>query len=856
MTVIRGIQGLGKTTLVASWLQDQPDSVRSVWVSLAADSGLKQAFDHQNLLRPSRTGLVDPQSYLPDPDSEDRVLDPLAIAEVAFGAARAGQRVVLVIDDADRLRDKAVLGAMVRFFSRYRGMHLILCSRVQHPIEQIAAGVANLILVTARDLLFTPPQIRELASNLKVPLSAEAAAELRSAFGGWPEPIRLVLDGANRQGAELALSRAERYLLDIVFPGLGNEQGLRRLMQFALAERLTDRLVRDLGDTKPEGVVRLLESAALAERHHEGSEIVLEIPWFVRDILRHTFRAREPEHARYMHRRLSQWFLENNGPSHLPLALHHAVAGEDWRQVDRIWTRHSVMLGLEHTKQLSTVLAAVPDRVLGARPGMLVGEAMAGAAASSFDDKWGRAAWCAYLQASSQVAARGLGSVTLHDLLFVGSGRLMSLRESGQFREADRLGRQIGQRVARLTSEGQEAGDQLAWFYLQRGLNDTMLGRHVDAAHFFLLTWEHGRKIPHLAATAAANLALTYALTAASGTAARWLARHRGIDTSQTWVREVVDVGANLAGALLALDGLDFDECRSRLEAVGDGTARVELWPFIAFIHAQYGLHYGDALTALVELDNARDAHRPEVAASDVSVVLLLRARADLLLAAGQVQRARRLLADYNGEPCSTLQVAAARVSLLGDEPAQARRIAAGWLWRHETDNRARLEFLLIEAAAAHRMNDLAGSAILTRQALSLHKRIGLLRAFTTLPRDVLSELFNNAGESLDVSGLATVVGSGTPFDVHVPLIQLTHREQVLAADLFTNASRQDIADRHYLSVNTVRKQLVTLYRKLDVNTREQALTRLSELGLGGQLDATPKTLPNQNERNDRSNHL
>lgn len=32
VTVVRGIQGYGKTTLVAAWLRDQPETVRSLWV--------------------------------------------------------------------------------------------------------------------------------------------------------------------------------------------------------------------------------------------------------------------------------------------------------------------------------------------------------------------------------------------------------------------------------------------------------------------------------------------------------------------------------------------------------------------------------------------------------------------------------------------------------------------------------------------------------------------------------------------------------------------------------------------------------------------------------------------------------
>jgi len=47
-----------------------------------------------------------------------------------------------------------------------------------------------------------------------------------------------------------------------------------------------------------------------------------------------------------------------------------------------------------------------------------------------------------------------------------------------------------------------------------------------------------------------------------------------------------------------------------------------------------------------------------------------------------------------------------------------------------------------------------------------------------------------------------------------------------------TDPGQSGPADQLYVSDNTVRKQLVTLYRKLGVNTREEALTRLAQLGL------------------------
>ena len=49
---------------------------------------------------------------------------------------------------------------------------------------------------------------------------------------------------------------------------------------------------------------------------------------------------------------------------------------------------------------------------------------------------------------------------------------------------------------------------------------------------------------------------------------------------------------------------------------------------------------------------------------------------------------------------------------------------------------------------------------------------------------------------------------------------------------LLTHLTLSDIADRLFLSRHTVKSQLWSMYRKLDVHTRSDAITRAQELGL------------------------
>ncbi|MBP2413796.1 DNA-binding CsgD family transcriptional regulator [Arthrobacter stackebrandtii] len=55
-------------------------------------------------------------------------------------------------------------------------------------------------------------------------------------------------------------------------------------------------------------------------------------------------------------------------------------------------------------------------------------------------------------------------------------------------------------------------------------------------------------------------------------------------------------------------------------------------------------------------------------------------------------------------------------------------------------------------------------------------------------------------------------------------LISLTPREQLILATLSVTGDRAKIARNHFVSLNTVKSQLRSLYKKLGVTSREEAL--------------------------------
>jgi LuxR family maltose regulon positive regulatory protein len=65
-------------------------------------------------------------------------------------------------------------------------------------------------------------------------------------------------------------------------------------------------------------------------------------------------------------------------------------------------------------------------------------------------------------------------------------------------------------------------------------------------------------------------------------------------------------------------------------------------------------------------------------------------------------------------------------------------------------------------------------------------------------------------------------------------LASLTPAELRLLPLLATHLSLIEIAERFYLSKHTIKTQAISVYRKLGVSSRSQAVQRAQQLGLGG----------------------
>jgi len=125
------------------------------------------------------------------------------------------------------------------------------------------------------------------------------------------------------------------------------------------------------------------------------------------------------------------------------------------------------------------------------------------------------------------------------------------------------------------------------------------------------------------------------------------------------------------------------------------------------------------------------------------------------------------------------------------------------------------VQTLLELGRACLSLDDAAGARVVLRQARDVLRRRPDLGILPTQVDELRSQLDTSRGGMAGVSSLTTA-------------------ELRLLPLLPTHLTFAEIAERLYLSPHTVKTQATSVYRKLGVSSRGQAIQRLQELGLGG----------------------
>ncbi|MEN2738501.1 LuxR C-terminal-related transcriptional regulator [Microbacterium sp. X-17] len=274
-----------------------------------------------------------------------------------------------------------------------------------------------------------------------------------------------------------------------------------------------------------------------------------------------------------------------------------------------------------------------------------------------------------------------------------------------------------------------------------------------------------------------------------------------------------------LAEALVALERFDPMTARDQLSAMVNDPRTIEHWIAIAVTRARTALVSGQPGDGLSGLD-AYAATRSEGRSAGARAQLAS-TRALLQLAMGGRDAAAVILRrDAPSGP--QRHVAQARVELVAGRNGAALH-ELGKIAGEDVAPRLTAEAAAIEAAALLRLPSSVRAAAAIEHLGSVLEHTGLRSPLAFVPPADLDRLrgalvaqgYGRLFDGLDIRSVLPDPGAATV---------LSERELVVLAALMRQGSPAKIASELVVSVNTVKTQLRSIYRKLGVSSRDEAI--------------------------------
>lgn len=143
-------------------------------------------------------------------------------------------------------------------------------------------------------------------------------------------------------------------------------------------------------------------------------------------------------------------------------------------------------------------------------------------------------------------------------------------------------------------------------------------------------------------------------------------------------------------------------------------------------------------------------------------------------------------------------------------------------------------DVLLLTAAASYELGNLVAADVAFDRALFLGSKTGIRVPFHTIPRITMLRMLNRAADRHQPDPVHRLldelrVGSATSGELIEPL---SDRELDIAQHLFQDKTVGQIAAELYISANTVKTHVRSIYRKVSASNRKEAIKRVHELGL------------------------
>lgn len=837
--------GAGKTVLLSSWIRARTLPGPVCWLSLDKDDNNAGRLLEDLLNTLCGSGLLQADGAL-------RGLSPPAgarterfMALLVNGLAQLRSPVVLVLDEIHELTSPQATAA-IDFLVRHapEQLRIVLVGRADPPlpIERLRVSGA-LTQLRIAELAFDRAETAALCRQLELPLSEAdldtlwrrtegwAAALRLAAFSlhGHPQPARFLAEFA---GTDRALAD---YLISEVLAHLP-----RDMREFTLRTSIVDCVSPDLAETLTGLEGATLTLAALerlgapvqptgpdgrAYRYH---------PLF-RELLRAHLHHAHPRDVPLLHRRAAHWYSEQG---QVMPAIGHALAGEAWDLAGELITDNWLDLFLcGGSATMRGPIARLPAEVVAADPRLA-----AASAGGRLQDGEPQEA-----ERHLAIAHEGRGRISAQareplDLILTAVA-LHHARLCVRVADAKRFAHTLENAARssshhRWTSLRSFALANLGATHLWSG-NFAAADLHLQEA-LALATEDRHEQI---AVDCLAQLAVVRLRHGELTRAEELCSRAVEVAEQRGWGDGPAVACAYLAAAACAYHRGEFEHTEGLLRnaSVAADTAEAPVRLAIGVLQA-LALAAAGPRSAARGVLKLRAIRAEQVDGTPMPVFLkiaLADAEPRVLGAAGEFEQARSTLAEARVDlpDCAELLVRQASLELHEREFEQAahsltRALASQGDEPHPT---TLVEAWLLSALVEHAAGDWQAASRALDNALAPAEHEPYHSAFL-LQGTVVRELLEHQAQTgtahpalLEV--LLDGVGQRPP-DTATLTEPLTEREQRILRYLPTMLSNAEIGAEVFVSLNTVKTHLRSIYRKLDVNGRADAVDRARKLGL------------------------
>lgn len=369
--------GAGKTTLLSAWAAQSPHQV--AWLSLDASDNEPARFwaaiiaalrrSSPSLSQLGSLALAMLSAAQPPPLST-------VLTTLINDVQSCSDEIILILDDYHVIQDHVIQDTMLFLLDHLpANLHLVLSCRVDPALPLSRWRMRGQVIeIREAELRFTGEEADSfLRHGMRLSLSEEEVALLAARTEGWIAGLQLAALSLRTQTNPSASARnftgGQRFILDYVQEEILLRQPLsiqNFLLHIAILDRMNAALCQALtGEPASQEILETLEQRNLFVIPLDSERQWYRLHSLFRDVLLARLRAMQPELITDLHQRAARWY-EREGYVHETVA--HALVAKDYSLAASALERAAPQLWMQgEARTISTWLLMLPDDVMQTR---------------------------------------------------------------------------------------------------------------------------------------------------------------------------------------------------------------------------------------------------------------------------------------------------------------------------------------------------------------------------------------------------------------------------------------------------------------------------------------------------------